>query len=146
MDIVADLEKPLPLPNDEYDMVYSQFAIEHISWRNLKQFIGEVHRILNQGGRAVIVTANLMEQARVLVQKQEWDINDLCMVFGDQNYPENTHRSSMSPELARRLFKEAGFSTVNIVPLPNCQTDMVIEAYKSPHYSKEEILWVESLE
>lgn len=130
VDIVADFEKPLPLPSNEYDMVYASYVIEHVSWRNLKQFISEIFRILKPDGKAEIVTANLLEQAKVLVSKSKWELNDLCMIFGDLNYAENSHKSSMSPELAVKLFREAGFNKVEVQPLPQCATDMIIKAYK----------------
>jgi len=130
VDVVANFEEPLPLPSDEFDMIVSAFALEHISWRKVSQFISEMYRILKMQGRAIIVTANLLEQARLLVNKFEWDLNDLCMVFGDLDYPENSHKSSMSPELAVRLFTDAGFSTVSIVSLERCMTDMQIQAEK----------------
>lgn len=130
VDVVADFEKRLPLSDNEYGYVYSSYCIEHISWRNLKQFISEIYRILKPNGKALIITANLLAQAKVLVSKENWDLNDLCMIFGDLNYPENSHKSSMSPELATRLFKEAGFRNVMVYQHPNCVTDMIIEAVK----------------
>lgn len=130
VDIVCDFERLLPLASNEYDMVYSAFCVEHVSWRRISQVISEIYRILKPKGKAIIITANLLEQAKVLVNKAAWDLNDLCMIFGDLDYPENSHKSSMSPELAARLFKEAGFQIVNISPLPTCQTDMVIEVIK----------------
>lgn len=130
VDLIVNFEDPLPLPNNEYDMVYSHFVLEHISWRKIPQFLSEIHRVLKVGGKALIVTANLLEQAKVLVNKNQWDLNDLCMVFGDQDYPENIHKSSMSPELAVHLFQKAGFGFVHIVPVKGCITDMEIHACK----------------
>lgn len=130
VDVIANFEEPLPLPSNEFDMVFSRFVLEHVSWRKLPQFISEIHRILKVGGKATIVTANLLEQARVLVNKSIWGLNDLCMIFGDLDYPENSHKSSMSPEFAIRLFKEAGFGKVEVESLPNCATDMTIQATK----------------
>ena len=130
VDMVANFEEPLPLPSNEYDFVLSKFVLEHVSWRKISQFISEIYRILKPNGKAIIITANLLEQAKVLVNKSAWDLNDLCMIFGNWDYPENSHKSSMSPELAVRLFKEAGFGKVEVKPLPNCATDMIIEAIK----------------
>jgi len=130
VDVVADFEKPFPLASTEYDLVYSAYCIEHVSWRNVKQFIKEIYRILRPSGRTVIITANLLEQCRVVVNSQVWEENFSCMLFGDQNYGENSHKCGFSPEYAIKLFKEVGFATVNVVPLPQCQTDMIVEAVK----------------
>lgn len=130
IDIVTDLNKPLPIDSDKYDIVYCEYAIEHISWRYLQQFINEIYRILKPGGNAEIITANLRQQAYILYTKTEWVDNDLCMVFGDQDYPENTHRSGFSPESVIYRFKNAGFSQINILKHPICDTDMIIIAIK----------------
>lgn len=131
-DIVADFNKPLPIPSAAYEGVYSAYSIEHISWRNIKKFISEIYRILAPGGSAFIVTANLYEQCKSLI-KDEWTSEDICRIFGDQNYSgddwvSNAHYCGFSPEYAMKLFREAGFSRVMIIPHPNCKTDMIIEA------------------
>ena len=114
-----------------YDGVFSRFAPEHISWRKVRCFISEAHRILRPGGVAVFITANLLEQARKLTQTEPWNDNLVGMVFGDNDYPENTHRCGFSPAYAATLMKGAGFFDVKVMPLPECPTDMIIEARKS---------------
>jgi len=130
VDIIADFEQPLPLPDAEYDLVYSKFLIEHIPRRKVKQFIKEIYRILKPNGKAEITTANLLEQCKIVANSEEWDENFSCMLFGDQDYPENTHKVGFSPKYAVKLFTEAGFSKIEIKTHPNCATDMIIEAQK----------------
>lgn len=134
VDIVADLNKKLPIADKLYDGVYSAYNIEHMSWRKVKQFISEIFRILSQGGVAFIVTANLLEQCKSLI-KEEWNEDDICRLFGDQNYAgddwvANAHYCGFSPNYVVKLFREAGFSSVIIIPHPHCKTDMIIEARK----------------
>jgi len=139
VDIVVDFEKtPYPLPSDEYDLVYSQYLMEHLSWRTVQAFIGEVYRVLKPGGVARMITANLQAQCRVVAEAKEWQPNFAVMVFGDQDYSENTHRSGWSPEYAVKMFKEAGFDRVETRPLPNCATDMIIEGFKMGDLPAEE--------
>ncbi|MBU0777970.1 methyltransferase domain-containing protein [Patescibacteria group bacterium] len=131
VDIVADLEEPLPLENDSYDGIFSQFLMEHLRLTKVRGFISEVYRILKPGGIAVIITANLLEQAKWLIKKKEWDDVIIQMIFGgNPDYPENYHRSSLSPQYALKLFKEAGFQSVYIFEHPETKTDMIIEAKK----------------
>lgn len=130
VDTVCDFEKPLPLPSNEYDMVYSAYCLEHVSWRNIRNLIREIYRVLKANGRAVIITANLLEQCRVVANSQVWDENFSCLIFGNQDYGENSHKSGLSVEYAVKLFKEVGFKTVNVAPLPHCITDLIIEAIK----------------
>lgn len=135
VDIVADLNEPLPVEKNEYDGVFCKFMIEHISRRKIRNFIAEVHRILKPGGRAVFVTANLLEQARMIAEAPALTDDHVGMIFGDQNYSgddwrANAHYTGFSPESAGRLFREAGFEQVVVVPWPQWRGDMVIEARK----------------
>lgn len=131
VDIVADFNYKLPIPDSSYAGVYSRFAIEHISWRKVDLFISEMARILKPGGVAFIITANLLEQSRRLVESNDWNSDLICSIFGDQNYGENSHKTGFSPDYAIKLFKAAGFYKVEVSPLETCATDMVILATKS---------------
>lgn len=135
VDIVADLNYPLPISSEIYDGIYCQYALEHLSWRKVKGFIKECHRILKPGGKSIFITANLLEQAKKLVETESWNDELICMLFGDQNYPHfwdaNSHHCGFSPDYAKKLFREAGFYSVEVEPLPGCSTDMVVTAIKS---------------
>lgn len=139
--MVIDLNLPLPIANDTYDGVYSQFLLEHLRLVGVRMFIGEVFRILKPGGTAIIICANLLEQAQMVIEKEiKGEFNDdiVHMVFGgDPDYPENYHKASLTPQYAIRLFREAGFFEITIYGHPVAQkiwgrsTDMIIEAKKS---------------
>jgi len=130
VDLVADFEKPLPLPDNEYDLVYSGYCIEHISWRHVKAFVKEIYRILKFGGKAEIITANLLEQCKVATATKEWSEDISCTIFGGQEHEYGIHKCGFSPEYAIKLFREVGFQKVEVRPHPSCSTDMVIEAFK----------------
>lgn len=139
VDLVVDFNRPLPILDESYDGIFAKFMIEHISWRALAGFLGETHRILAPGGVAVFITANFLEQCKQAIAWFEagrsiQDVSQNC--FGDQNYDgdgwvHNAHFLGMSPESAIRLFQAQGFVDVRTMPLPECATDMIIEAYKS---------------
>lgn len=130
VDIVCDLNEPFPVETEAYDGVFGQFVLEHIRHATVRQFISEVHRILRPGGVAVMITANLLEQARRLVEAQEWSDDLVFMVFGgNPDYPGNYHHTGFSPEFAARLFVGAGFHRVEVFPHP-CPTDMIIQGRK----------------
>ena len=67
---VADLCGTLPFPDGTFDLVYSNFVVEHLE-RPPAAF-AEWHRVLRPGGSVVVVTSNrsnpLMAAARVLPQ------------------------------------------------------------------------------
>ena len=142
VDIVADFERPLPLPDNEYDLVYSSYVLEHISWRKVRQFIKEILRILKPGGKAEIVTANLLEQCRVVANSSEWQEDFSCLIFGGQEHEAGVHKCGFSPDYAKKLFKELGFSTIVVRPHPVSSTDMIIEAFKPTNIDRR--LWIHS--
>ena len=126
----ADFGQPLPITSNEWDIVFSRYAIEHISWRLIGGFVAEVFRILKPGGTAMIVTANAEAQMRWALA-QDWDERVSQCLGGDQDYPDNSHKTFFNPAWAVRLFREAGFARVLVYPHGAIGTDMVIEATKS---------------
>jgi len=130
VDIVVDLEKPFPVESGSYDGVYSKFLIEHIGWPKVRSHISEIYRILKPNGVAVCVTANLKAQAKKIAEKTEWDGSESALIFANQSCPEDYHKSGFTPEYATRLFREAGFREVKILPYPGSM-EMIIHADKS---------------
>ncbi len=130
VDIVADFNEPLPIEDNEYEGVFSSYCIEHISWRKVKPFLKEVFRILKPGGKAVFITANTESQMKWVLDHDEWDDDCSCIIFGDQDYADNTHRNSLNPKYAIKLCTETGFENVIVVPHGDLATDMIIEVTK----------------
>ncbi|KKN87060.1 hypothetical protein LCGC14_0263300 [marine sediment metagenome] len=136
--LVADFNESLPIESESYDGVFSVYVIEHLSWRKVRDFIYESHRILRPSGIAVFVTANLLEQCKLAIQwfEQGKGLEVSQMLFGDQNYEGgdwifNAHHCGFSPAYAIKLFREAGFHEVTVFEHPNCKTDMIIQSKKS---------------
>jgi predicted SAM-dependent methyltransferase len=136
VDFTADFDKPLPIQSDEWDGVFSRFVIEHLSWRNVKGFLTEVLRILKEGGQAVFITANVEAQLEWIKNNPNgWDGKDAfesfsCVLFGDQTYPENTHKNYMNPDLLMGLLREVGFENPVASPFGDRKTDMHVVAVK----------------
>ena len=51
VDIVADLNQPLPVGDGSFDVVFADQVLEHI--QNLTGLMGEIHRVLRPGGLLV---------------------------------------------------------------------------------------------
>lgn len=143
VDFVADFNAPLPIQSQEWDAVFSHFAMEHIAYPNVPQFLAEVLRILKPGGKAVIVTANTEAQLKWVTDHPEgWDGNDLfesasCKLFGDLRHSQregevntgaDVHKAYFSPEILFTLFSRAGFENITIRAYGERGTDVCVEA------------------
>jgi predicted SAM-dependent methyltransferase len=132
--VVADFDKPLPIRDAEYDVVFSQYALEHLSWRNVRSFLKEVFRVTKPGGKLFFITANTEAQCDFVKSNPDgWDGKSpfesfSCVLFGDQDYPENTHKNYMSPTIAHNLFTDAGFESVQTQSWGERATDISILA------------------
>jgi predicted SAM-dependent methyltransferase len=130
VDIVANFEETLPVEDNSYENIFSKFCIEHISWRNVKKFVKEVYRILKNNGKVVFITANTENQMKWVLEHDEWDDDCSCIIFGDQDYADNTHRNSLNPKHAIKILSEVGFESIIVLPFGELRTDMIIEATK----------------
>lgn len=133
VDIVADFNKPLPIEDNQYEGIFSSFCIEHLSWRKVTSFLQECFRIVKPGSKVVFLTANTEEQIKHVLNHDEWEDECSRILFGDQDYDENTHRNSLCPKYAIKLCNDVGFENVIIFPFGDLKTDMIIEATKPNH-------------
>lgn len=131
VDIVANLEEPFPIPDESYNGVFGNYILEHISWRSVPKFVSECNRILKPGGKAVFLVPNTLEQCKLAVETDMWTDEISCMLFGGQDFSDNTHKNAISPNYAIGLFKQCGFYDVIVHAHPVTPTDMIIEAVKS---------------
>jgi ubiquinone/menaquinone biosynthesis C-methylase UbiE len=150
VDIVANLEERLPLESNAWQGTYCAFALEHLSWRKVRGFIAEVYRILAPGGLAVFVTADTYAQCKKALETapENWGDNISNLLFGGQDYSDNTHKVALSRAGAIKMFKEAGFWDVQTLDHPGIMgpngyekvtTDFIIEARKSAAQSSYEL-------
>lgn len=135
-DFTANFEEPLPISSDEWDAVFSHFALEHVSWRKIPDFLKEVLRILKPNGKAVFVIPNTEAQIQWIKDHPEgWDSKPpfesaSCVLFGDQDYSDNTHKAYFNPIIVKDLFSQVGFQDIVIRAYGDRDTDLCVEAIK----------------
>lgn len=91
-DIVANLEKKLPIPDNSYDHAILMNVLEHIF--EYRQLLSETARIIKSKGKVLIVVPFL---------------------FPYHASPDDYHRYTQAT--LRRVLGEAGFENVDIIPL-----------------------------
>lgn len=132
----ASFDEPLKdkIKDDDFDVVFSQYALEHVSYRNIPRFLKDVFRITKHGGEVVFVTSNTRAQIDwLLAHPDGWDGRSFFdsasgLLYGDQDYPENSHKCYFDPGILAKLFAEAGFSFVTTTPYGERNTDIVVHA------------------
>lgn len=129
-------EFPWPIADNDFEGIFSQYCLEHVSFHNVPGFLAECFRIIKPGGRAAFVVPNTAKQLEWIAANQNgWDNKELFeaaseLLYGSQDYPENSHRAFLSPQIAVKLFADAGFRDVRVQPYGERDTDMVVEATK----------------
>lgn len=133
VDFALDFNKEewTELSPGEFDIVYACFVLEHVSWRNVPNFLKQTFRVLKPGGKALFVIPNTEAQMKHILSKPGgFDGDEGSMLFGDQNYAGNFHSAAFSPSSVTKLFTAAGFTKIVISPYGALATDMVVEASK----------------
>jgi Uncharacterized protein conserved in bacteria len=129
-------------PDGSVDIIEGYMVLEHLSFFELKKFLGIAYRMLIKGGRLIAEVPDLEKVSRLILafaddaEYLEQGAFGLRGIFGEPK-PGMTsgdfHKWGYTPSLARKYFNEAGFSHVTIsdgishgYPL----RDMRIEAIK----------------
>ena len=114
----ADLCGPLPFEDDAFDLVYSNFVVEHLE-RPAAAF-AEWYRVLRPGGSVVVVTSNrsnpLMAAARMLPQGVRTAIKGRGPGAAARDVFPARYRANTPAALTAQL-ERAGFRPVQVVPV-----------------------------
>lgn len=109
-DIVADLSEPWPWPDSSVEAVVAHDVIEHIADRI--HFMNELHRVMQVGAQATIVTPNASRGAGFFqdpTHKSPWVMNSF-QYFQDDTFAHN--------RLAKSYGITARFKVTQLFELP----------------------------
>lgn len=134
-----DLTKPLPFPNDLFDVIYSSHLIEHLYKDQALELLKECHRVLRKGGiiRTVVpdLESAILEyigksrysadndkyrkltradrlQERILLRPSRSPSGNLLIRVYNNIKDYNTHKWMYDEESLAKLIKDAGFSKI----------------------------------
>jgi len=129
-DIVWDMEiTPYPFQSESAEEILFKDSLEHISWRKIPDVIAECRRILKKGGKLLIQAPDMFEIAKRIMFSITSDWRAISyLVYGEQDYPENLHKSGFTIPSITRLLEENGFKVIRA--RRNGGTNMIIEAVK----------------
>lgn len=111
--VVADLCRPLPFEDGTFDVVYSNFVIEHLS--RPEAAFGEWRRVLAVGGALIVVTSNranpLLAAAGLLPGRTRLTLKRRGAGAVERDVFPTLYRAN-TPERLASLLVEAGFEAV----------------------------------
>lgn len=85
-DLILDLSKPLPLPSNCVDMIYSSHLLEHFYYIELNNFLKECLRILRPGGVFSAAVPNAGIYLNAYQNAAEFDAEQFCYYKPALNY------------------------------------------------------------
>ena len=131
IDIIHNIARPLPLPDESISEILTNHCIEHLGWHEVPAFLSECHRVLIRGGKLKIRTPDLEEIARRYLRGElhpgtQEEASKLESAFGRvnqgalailklfalQTYKENYHGAVFDWETLRDCLLRQGFADV----------------------------------
>ena len=102
-DIIADLDHfPYPLRDGSFREVRAIHVIEHVA--DVIRMVDEFHRLLANGGRAVIVTPHYTDFSSFCDPTHRWHLNSFSLrYFGDDNAGFGYYSDSRFREISVRV-------------------------------------------
>ncbi len=102
--IVTSIDKKLPLKDNEFDVVYTQFMFEHLV--NPNSVLKEACRVLKKGGTIALITDN----AGFWGFHSGWLTKTLGTIhYGGYRVGDDMHYALYTPEHIRNHLEKAGF-------------------------------------
>jgi predicted SAM-dependent methyltransferase len=71
--VYLDATEPFPLPDESFDLVFSEHMIEHLTYADGQHCLRECHRVLRSGGRIRVATPSL-DQLITLYDREQSDL------------------------------------------------------------------------
>ena len=117
-DILLDLERGIPLPDDTVDYIYSEDFIEHVDFEKGCYLLSECARVLKIGGVLRILTPNLLTFTLAYINRSERDLTWYRDNYGCSTFAEmlnagmrvEGHRFLYDEETLTKVLAESGFN------------------------------------
>ncbi len=118
VDIVHDLNKPLPYKDEEVDNIFTSHVIEHFWWQDSIKMLKDWYRVLKPGGKLEIWTVDLDKVIYKMLTNADnpvmmYDAN--WRIFGKKEPEGQAHHSIFTRRYLNLLLTNVGFKKVGYV-------------------------------
>lgn len=152
--VPLDITRPLPLPDESFDLIYSSHLLEHIHRKQILAFLEQSYRVLRPGGQNIIATPSIEKISRTLyggAENAQRTLIDDGRRFCDDGFHTPCHQINLTMRafghrfLVDEGFMQAagdriGFTTVERVDnldLPDAGLRAYVSTSKSPRWHAE---------
>jgi hypothetical protein len=127
--IQADVAK-LPYAKGSVDEIRAIDVYEHISFTKSQRLLNHWVSLLKPNGKLIIQGPSVEDLARrILISTDIRDIEQAIeLIFGNQDYNENSHYTAIHPELMEYYLREAGVT--GEITHTNRGMNIIIEAWR----------------
>jgi len=96
------------------DQIQATNILEHISWKEIDKVLKGLYNLLRINGKLFIRGPDINRAAEKFITKKIDEQEFIKVVYGDQDYLENTHKSGWSEEGLKEKLKDAGFKDIEV--------------------------------
>lgn len=130
IDIVANIEEPLPIKDNTYDLIYMSHVLEHIAWYKTIDVLKELLRILKPEG---IIEIFVPDIDKIISAYKKNIIPDEWYKFNEEKNPflwfvgrlytygmhdSDFHRAAFNKRHLKDCLEKAGFQDVITIKVP----------------------------
>ena len=108
----------------------AESVLEHCPRLDIKTILQHWIDILEPGGKLIIVCPNIKLLATNYLRGKLSTERFVRQMYGDQGYPENTHKCGFDPEYLTLLLKQCNIEESRIIDTELNANNLLIEGYK----------------
>lgn len=114
-DICCDLLELYRYVGEEsVDRIQATNVLEHVGWQEVKSVLKIIYNILKVGGQLSVRGPDIRRAAEKYLQGFISEELFIEVVYGKEDYEENTHKSGWSEEGLEKILSETGFKDVEV--------------------------------
>jgi len=127
VDVQADI-KILPFKDNSIDNIAAEDIAEHFRRQEFPNVVKEWHRVLKSNGVLRIKTPYFSFLVQLFTLGKIPQVEAARKLYGNQDYPENTHYTCYDPAELGVVLKDAGFQITNLFKTDN--TNFIMDGIK----------------